>query len=277
MLPTRHDGARMGRLYAPLDRLVPHRPRRFDRLFGEKPAIVAHRGGAGIAPENTYAAFDAAAELGVPFELDVHMTKSGELVVVHDDTLERTTAGVGPVVDLTTEAIDRLGVPRFSDVLERYASRVRIDVEIKTGPKRNRRATAVVRAIEAAGAVDDVFITSFDPRILEAVKIANGALCRGQLIARFEETDLAWYKRVALRNLLLNKRAEPDLIVAQHELIDREYFDRLKARGYGVLAWTVNDPAVMKRLASLGVDGIITDRPDIAIHRLRGHSSQTVR
>lgn len=256
-------------LYAPLDRFAYHRPRPIE-LFDRRPVVIGHRGAAGLRPENTMEAFEEAAALGVPFELDVHRIRSGELVVLHDDTLDRTTAGQGPVRDQPIERLREVGVPTLDEVLEHFGRRVVIDVEIKTTDDKLSVAEAVVRTVQTHGLERRVLVTSFDPFILDAVRRADPSLRRGQLIGRFAGTNLAWYERLVLRNLLLNYRAQPDLIAAEHSLLSEEYIDRLHGRGYCVLAWTVNRPETMDHLAALGVDGLITDRPDVALARLCG-------
>ena len=140
-----------GMLTALATACIPHVPRNTDALFGhpgKAMLVIGHRGAAGLAPENTTAAFAKAAALGLPFELDITLSKDGELVVIHDDTLDRTTTGKGAVTATVWADIQGLDagswldsrwtgepVPRLADVLKRFGHEVVIDIEIKSPPK----------------------------------------------------------------------------------------------------------------------------------------------
>ncbi len=282
-------GRRARGLRAPLVSLVatvaagcaPHNPRSTDGLFPQRPAVIGHRGAAGLAPENTDAAFSAARALGVAFELDVTLSADGVPVVIHDDSLERTTNGAGYVDETAWATIAALDagtfldarwegqrVPRLDEVLKTYAPHVVVDIEIKS-PREGKPpwevAKKVIEAVDAAGARDRVFITSFNPYVLAACREYAPEVRRGQLFGTFKGADLKFYEKWVLRNLLLNGKAVPDMLVAEAAFLRPRYVAKMKDRGYRVLAWTVNDPAEMRRLVEMGVDGIITDRPDEAL------------
>lgn len=262
---------------------VPHAPRPTDDLF-QGARVVAHRGASGEAPENTMAAFRAAAALGVPFELDVTLSADGEVVVIHDDSLQRTTDGEGFVDETPWSAIAPLDagawhsaafagerVPRLNDVLAELGGKVLIDIEIKS-PRGDRPpdavAAAVTRLVREAGLQDRVFITSFNPYVLQACRTYAPEIRRGQLVARFDDADLKWIEKVALRNLWLNGKAVPDLIAAEADWLTPRAVRRYRAQGYRVVAWTVNDPAQMRALVEMGVDTLITDHPARALEVL---------
>lgn len=260
---------------------APHSPRPTAALFSPGVTVIGHRGAAGLAPENTDAAFAKAKELGVPFELDVTLSADGVVVVIHDDALERTTNGAGYVDETPWATIEKLDagvhegaqwegqrVPRLDEVLRRYAPHVVVDVEIKSprdGKPPWEVARKTIEAIDAAGARDRVFITSFNPYVLAACLEHAPDIPRGQLFGSFKGADLKFYEKWVLRNLMLNGKAVPDLLVAEAAFLRPRYVAKMKDKGYRVLAWTVNEPAEMKRLAEMGVDGIITDRPDVAL------------
>ena len=276
-----------------LSACVPHAPRNTDALFGnpgDTVMVIGHRGAAGLAPENTASAFQAAADLGVPFELDATLSQDGELVVIHDDSLERTTTGQGAVAATVWADIKGLDagswldsrftgepVPRLADVLERFGPQVVIDIEIKSPPPGTGVepiAKATVDAIRASGLESQCFVTSFNPFVLEAVKKEAPEVIRGQLTGTFKGADLKWYEKLALRNLALNGKATPDLIAAEASFLEERgyhYVRAMKRRGYRVLAWTVNDPKMMLHLADIGVDGLITDHPELALKVLAEH------
>lgn len=259
----------------PLERLVVHRPRPTADLLGDGFCVLGHRGAAKLAPENTMAGFAAAEALGVGIELDVVQCASGEVVVMHDDSLDRTTDGAGPVAEASWATISGLDagahfgrrwtgerVPQLAEVLATHGGDAPIDIELKSAKPPGPLAQAVVELIEDAGLVDKVFVSSFDPYMLEAARHHNPAIRRAQIFGTFEDSDLRWFERVALRNLLLNGKSWVDLVCLQHTIATRTYVRRLKRHGYRVLAWTVNDVADAQRMRSCGVDGIITDRPD---------------
>lgn len=260
-----------------------HQPRPTHDLFGYRgPTIVAHRGYSSVAPENTRAAFAAATEAGFGFELDVGFCADRTLCVLHDDTLDRTTDRTGFLDGITgaearatdagswfDPAFSDETIPTLSEVLTTHAGRHLIDVEIKS-PRDGAAydaaelGTAVAQAIVDAGATEQVFVTSFNPFVLEAVRQAGPAIARGQLFGTFEGTDLSWLEKTALKNLWLNRRALPDILAAEHVLLTEAYVRRMKRRGYRIAAWTVNDPQRIRELASYGVDILITDVPEEA-------------
>ena len=265
-----------------------HNPRQSNQLFpAAGPVVIGHRGAAALAPENTHAAFAAAAELGVAFELDVTLSEDGHLVVIHDDTLERTTTGSGPVAETTWRDIQPLdagswygsrwageSVPSLPDVLGAFGHKVVIDVEIKSPPSGTSVkpvARAVVAAIQDAGLTQRAFVTSFNPYVLEAVREADPSILRGQLVATFDGADLTGLEKLVLRNLWLNRKAQADILAAEAAFLRARgprYVRWMKQKGYRVLAWTVNEPAEMQEMIGLGVDGVITDHPDLALEVL---------
>ena len=251
-----------------LDFVVRHRPRRSDHLFAASFTPMGHRGAAGLAPENTLAAIRAALELGVDFEIDVSLCASGEVVVMHDEVVDRTTEGTGTIEAMSLDALKALHIegahriPTLAEVLQLARGRALVNIELKTTQHKARLMRAVLRAVRAYSAEDAVIFTSFDPYLLEEAKKQAPAVLRGQIYSRFDDTDLAQYKRVVLRNLLLNQRAQPDLLMVEQSLVDGAYLERAHGLGYRVFAWTVNEVQDMKHLIDLGVDGIISDRPD---------------
>ena len=257
-----------------------HRPRPTDHLFPAAFTPMGHRGAAGLAPENTMAAFHEAAELGVPFELDVRFAAGGDLIVFHDDDLQRLAGVPGRPDQRTLADLKQLDVsqradvhhrreriPTLDEVLQVFGGRVVINVEIKAGKGADPGpiADAVVAAIERRGLQDRVLITSFNPFVLEKVRARAPQVRRGQIYGTFADADLRWIEKVLLRNLAFNRRALPDLLSVEHTLVTARYLEKMHRRGYKVFAWTVNDEAEMRRLIDLGVDGIITDRPDLLL------------
>lgn len=262
-----------------------HDPRPTDALLGTAPLVVGHRGAAAVAPENTLAGFRVAQDLGVPYELDVTLSADGRVVVIHDDSLDRTTDGTG-LVDETAWAdiggLDAGGwfsddfagepVPTLDRVFEELGGGVIVDVEIKSprdGDRAGEVAAAVVDCIARHGMQDRVFVTSFNPYVLEGVKRADPDLPRGQLVGTFRGSDLGLVPKIVLRRLWLNKKADADMIVAEAAYVTPRRARRLQRAGYRLMAWTVNEEAEMRRLLDLGVLGIITDDPARALRVVR--------
>ncbi len=238
--------------------------------------IIAHRGFSAGAPENTMAAFDAAAAAGVGFELDVTLSADEHVVVIHDDTVDRTTDASGEVSAHTLESLKRMDagrwysedfegepVPTLREVLARWGGKVPIDIEIKTTEVKEPLALGVVRAIEVADLVDQVFVTSFDPFLLELVKQANPDIRRGQLTGTFKDADLSGIEKLVLRKMWMNGHSEPNIVAVEHVRINKRRLERWRRKGFEIYAWTVNDRADMERMVELGVDGVITDHPDL--------------
>jgi glycerophosphoryl diester phosphodiesterase len=254
------------------------------RRAGDRLTVFAHRGGAGLAPENTCGAFRQAASLGVDgCELDVRLSKDGEVVVIHDATLDRTSDADGPVSALTAAELGRVdagfrfgadagfpwrgrgeGVPRLADVLAEHPALPFI-VEVKgDDPAVAEAAVAVVRR---AGALDRVCFGGFADVTLAAVRAAEPGVCTS---AATEEIRRALYKsyvwfpfgRIAYQALQVPEASNGTRIVSRR-------FIRLAHRAGCVLhVWTVNTPDDVVRLKAWGVDGVITDRPDMALeHR----------
>lgn len=221
---------------------------------------IAHRGASGDFPENTLRAFDAAIAAGAAMcELDVQRTADGVLVVIHDDTLDRTTDGVGKVAGSTFAALRRLDagrwcdpqcagerVPTLREVLELVRSRCALNVELKA----DGIAGPVCALIREQHAEETTLVSSFDwPAIAEVRRIAPAvqtALLTDRAVGR------ALARATTMRVAALNPR---------HDLVDRELCAAAHQRGLKVYAWTVDDPAEMGRLIDAGIDGIMTNYP----------------
>lgn len=244
------------------------------------PIIYAHRGGAALRPENTIAAFDHGIECGADgLEFDVHLSKDGVVVIHHDDTLERTTGTSGRIALSTAAelgALDagyhfsdgdgfpfrgrKLGVPTLHDVLRRYPEAALI-IELKVGGE--ALAHRVVDEVRAAGAVDRVAIGSFYADALRAVRRYEPAIATG---AAREETRWALYRSWvgwAIGSAPYREFQVPEWS-GLTPIVTRRFVSAAHRAGILVKVWTVNAAEDMQRLVSIGVDGLITDRPDLA-------------
>ncbi|MBP7074033.1 MAG: hypothetical protein KBA81_01455 [Rhabdochlamydiaceae bacterium] len=221
--------------------------------------IIGHRGACGLAPENTLASFAKALEIGVDaVELDVHLAKSGELVVIHDETIDRVSDGKGFVADKTLRELKECTleggekIPTLNEVFDFIDRRCIINVELK-GVLTAKPVAELIRkyVLEKGWSFEDFFVSSFNHHELFAFhqllpEVQTGALLEGIPFhyASFAEDIGATH--VILYLYTLNKA----------------FIDDAHRRGLKVFVYTVNEPDEMKLLLDMGVDGIISNYPD---------------
>lgn len=228
-----------------------------DWLTVERPLIIGHRGASADAPENTLAAFTLALEQGADgIEFDVQLCADGVPVVMHDDTVDRTCNGTGRVADLTLDELRLLAVdnehpiPTLDDIFARFGRQTLYNVELKAlGFNDGGLAAAVAQCIAAHGVGDRVLVSCFSPFVLRQ---ARGLLPDAIPVGLLREHD--W-----LRTGHVLVRAQADH--PYHELVDELMMAWARRQELRVNVWTVDDPAEAQRLARLGVQGIITNRP----------------
>ncbi len=230
------------------------------------PDVIAHRGYSAVAPENTLPAFAAAVAAGADWvELDVRTTADGVPVVIHDRTLDRTTAGTGPVADCPAGDLATLdagswfspayaGVPvptlaAALDLLDRAGTRILLEIK---PPATGAEVEAVVAQVAGRGLTARTILQSIDDDVLRAAAAALPDLRRGVL--RFTPDPDPVRACVEHRAVCYNPSLK-DLVR------DPELAPRLQATGVRVMPWTVNTAAGWADAVDLGVDGIITDRP----------------
>lgn len=232
--------------------------------------VIAHRGGSKLRPENTMAAFDHAVSLGVDgLECDVHLSRDGELVIIHDPTLDRTTNGTGPVAALGADELRGLGVPRLSDLLARH-TRLPIVIEMKgDDPAIASRTVDVVRAADAGARV---ILAGFSQAVVAAARRLAPewvtSASRSEAGAAIHRADAA--DAVRKENEKENDKAAFQLFQVPYRLDGKQQFGQTfvaaaRRAGLPVQAWIVDEPDDMRRLIDWGVTGIISDRPDVAL------------
>jgi Glycerophosphoryl diester phosphodiesterase len=221
-----------------------------------------HRGAKGYAPENTLAAFQKALELGVPWvELDVYLVE-GQLVVIHDQRLERTTNGRGYVQEQSLSYLRSLDaglgqpIPLLYEVLDLIDRRAGVNVELK-GPG---TAPAVVNLIEEyvleRGWEEEQFIvSSFDHQALSMAKRCRPSLKIGALIAG-----------IPLHLAAFATELNAYCVNASLDFINQAFVEDTHERGMRMFVYTVNLLEDIKRMKALGVDGVFTDFPDQVVH-----------
>ena len=233
-----------------------------------KSVKYAHRGlHNGERAENSLSAFRAATEAGFGIELDVQLSKDGELVVFHDGTLDRVCGISGKVIDFTADELSKMklsgtedGIPRFSEVLSLVNGRVPLLVEIKEGMSGTPVAEAACKLLSE---YDGPFIVeSFNPLALKTVKKNLPKIPRGFLSQRyFDEEKFRKPLYFALQSLLLNFVCRPAFISYNHKHASA-FGLRFVRRFFGAatVAWTVCSPEDEKRAYENGFDGVIFEK-----------------
>ena len=248
--------------------------------------IIGHRGAAGHAPEHTFASWDLALEMGADYiEQDLQMTADGQLVVMHDETLDRTARGrncTGPVITrLLADLVDcdvgswfndarpdraraefaGARIPTLDSVLSRYAGRARFYIETKNPEEAPGMEEALIALLkkhdlvpEPAG--DAVIIQSFSAASLRRVRSLHATIPLVRLHARAETAD-------SIRGQLNDLAEFVHGIGPHYSDVDSGLVADVHALGLVIHPYTVNTPSEMRRLIELGVDGMFTDYPDI--------------
>jgi glycerophosphoryl diester phosphodiesterase len=230
--------------------------------------VIGHRGAAGHAPENTFAAFDRGLALGVDgVETDIRATRDGVLVLLHDATVDRTTDGTGAVADLAWAEVSRLDaaarfrdgrhefgvqhIPRLDAFLDRYGGRTSFRLEIKA----RGVESAALRMVRARGLLDTTVFTSFQPEALRAIRRAAPDAQTAYLAGAgvFDEGVV----QAALE-------AGANEVAPRAALVTPELVARARAAGLRVWAWGISDRAVLRRAVAAGIGGCTLDFPDWA-------------
>ena len=235
--------------------------------------VIAHRGASAYAPENTFAAFELARKQNAyGIELDAQRTADGNIVVIHDFTLDRTSNGSGAVASKTLaelRALDFGGwfaggdgfsgekIPTLDEVLDYIAgNNMVLNIELKVQPTDYNAGMIKLAAdkIKAAGVVDRIIVSSFDHRSLVDIKEYFPALKTGILYSC--NMYNVWDYAAAFG---------ADFIHPMHQNLTADTIAGCRARGIGVNAWTADASDDIKRLRDIGADAVITNRPDEAL------------
>lgn len=233
--------------------------------------IFAHRGASGYAPENTLEAFALAMEQGADgIELDVQMTRDGELVVIHDETVDRVSDGTGEVRSYTLEELKKLRVsnhmeqypdvriPTLREVLELVnPGTMEVNIELKTGifwyPEIEKK---VLELVQEEGMENRVIYSSFNhysiQKIRELSPEAETAYLFGDVILHVEE--------------YASKTGVKGLHPALYHVKMADFMKEYQASGLAVRVWTVNDEQQIEELIRQGADAVITNYPDRGLH-----------
>lgn len=222
--------------------------------------VWAHRGASAVAPENTLAAFAAAEAAGADgIELDVHLSRDGVPVIIHDDTVDRTTSGRGEVGRLRLDELRSLDagswfspsfagepIPTLEEVLHWAEGRLRLNLEIK-----DYLAGQIVLELLSHYPNDRILVSSFDHRVLESLRRVDPELPLGFLV------DSMFWRRAVRRAVA----AGAVCLNPRHDLVSRPMLATCRHYGLKVYPWTVDALKRIDGLARLGVDGIFTNDP----------------
>jgi glycerophosphoryl diester phosphodiesterase len=225
--------------------------------------VTGHRGARGLAPENTLAGFRLAADFGCHnIELDVHLTKEGDLAVIHDETIDRTTNGSGPVSSFTMAELKQFDagegqrIPSLREVFQLLKdTETNIQIELK-GPNTEDPSVELVKKL---GFLDRVSFTSFFHSRILRVKNTLPGVTTGILIACNP-----------VKPIELLAQAKADRLHVNQKVIDTEMVEELHRGGKKLAAWgAIVEAPIIDRLIGLCVDIIGSDRPDLVIERLK--------
>lgn len=220
---------------------------------------IGHRGAAGYEPENTLRSFAKAVELGADMvELDVHLSSDNVLAVIHDDTLDRTTNGQGPVSEKSFAELQALDagngekIPSLREVFDLVLGKAKINIELKGAGTTQAVASLIEEYVQSRGRqYEDFLVSSFDHLDLWGIKSRNPRILTGALVvqvppgfAEFAKEMQAWSVNVAM------DAVSPQVVKGMH---DKEV---------KVFVYTVNTPEDIARVKALDVDGIFSDYPD---------------
>ena len=252
-------------------------------LMNKKVTITAHRGAAGLAPENTLSAIREGMKYADRIEVDVHQSKDGKIVVMHDSSVERTTNGKGKIKDLDWDYLSTLDagswfspeyegdhIPLFEEVIDLVCPKKVLLIEVKEGEYPSIE-NKIARMIEEKGVIDSVIIQSFSTKILETFHEINPEIRLHKLFAKqiylfgFPITFVQAPSLFHTATLFyLKKYPYIQEFSIFHRLFSKHLIKKLdtQTRGKHINVWVENNPQRARKLIQSGIDGIITDYPD---------------
>lgn len=225
----------------------------------KKTLNIGHRGAKGHEPENTLPSFQKALDLNVDgIELDVHICKTGELIVIHDFTVDRTTNGSGTVSELTLSEIKALRinghieVPTLEEVLELVGKKCLINIELK-GRHTAKPVSHLIEKyiLEKEYKYEDFIVSSFQREELEMMYLVNPKIHLGVLSQASVTQALEWATAFSAK-----------AIHPHFSLLTEENVQKTQEQGFKIYTWTINETEDIERIKTYNIDGIITDFPE---------------
>jgi len=219
---------------------------------------IGHRGAMGYEPENTPRSFNKAIELGVDMlEFDVHLCKTGEAVVIHDESVDKTTNGHGLVCDMELEELRLLDagkgekIPTLEEVLDLVNKRVGVNIELK-GRETARPAADIIKQHVGGGWDPELFIiSSFERDELRKFRQCDSRIRIGVLFNNSHDDLLGFAEEVAAYSIHIPLRKTSENLIST-----------IKSRGFKVFVWTVNEERDIRRIIKFGADGAFSNFPD---------------
>jgi len=214
---------------------------------------IGHRGAKGYAQENTIASFKKAIELNVDaIELDVHLSSDGHVMVIHDNTVDRTTAKTGLVQSFSAFELNQMGIPTLENVLDLVNKRGIVNIEIKDENATNEVIHIIEKYVsDLQWSYNQFQISSFIWDVLEDVSKSNSSIPIGILTEDTIENALNFAKKISAHS-----------INPYYKLLNTENTKQIHENGFKIYSWTVNSEEDLIFVKSLEVDGIISDFPD---------------
>jgi len=246
--------------------------KKFQYLDTDAPIAFAHRGGAFDAPENSMAAFQSAVNIGYRYlETDVHLTSDGKVIAFHDHVLDRVTNMSGKIAEMPYSLIqnaliaEQSPIPLLEELLEAFPeARFNID------PKDDRVVGPLSEIIASTDSADRICVASFsDKRTREVSRLVGKRLCTG--VGPSGVTRLRLGKLPLRLTRISGECVQVPLTVAGVPLITPLFVQRVHSVGKVIHAWTINDEEKMHHLIDIGVDGIMTDKPNLLKSVLTEH------
>lgn len=220
--------------------------------------IIGHRGAAALKPENTLSSFEEALKYVQAIELDVHVSKTGELVVIHDDTVDRTTNKKGYVKELTLKELKKLDagnnerIPTLNEVLDLINNSAIVNIELKGKETALPVSEAIKSYLEKGWSKDNFLVSSFNFEELKEFSKLRPEIKLGVLIEKVENDCFAFAKEINAFSI------NPSL-----KYIDKSFIEQAHQKGFKVFVWTVNTKKDAEKLKKFGADGFVTDCPNI--------------
>lgn len=216
--------------------------------------IVGHRGAAGYEPENTLLSFQKAIDIGVDWiEMDVHRSADGHLVVIHDDTVDRTTGGHGKVSEMTLAELKKLNagkgqqIPTLQEVIDLAKGKVKMIIEIK----QEGTEIDVMDAVEQNSLVDAAMVASFIAYSIRRVKELSPRIMTAAIISRLP---------IDFKGLALDVMA--DSIFIRKDIVSQAIIDEAHKNGFTVNVWNEDNPEDIRKYAAMGPDYMSSNYPD---------------
>ncbi|MCJ7622611.1 MAG: glycerophosphodiester phosphodiesterase [Anaerolineaceae bacterium] len=226
---------------------------------------IAHRGASAYEPENTLRAFERAIQMGATmFELDIHLSRDGHLVVIHDADVSRTTTGKGHITEMTLEQIKELDagkgeqIPTLPEVIDLARDRAKLYLELKG----QRTPGPLVNVLNSTAYEDQVIVGSFYPWLIQKTKFLN-PMIRTSILIRGEDREADFLEWALAVEADYVHPCWENVILTPHKLLTPDMIADIRKHNLGLIIWQEDRPSELQELVRLDVDGICTNAPDV--------------